>query len=97
MEGELLLYPLLEGSALLESQRIGLRDDWNNIDNVGELLENDNINWLQGVTGRLDEEEAAVDAGILDVSLSLGGELFAEVCRVLIFDILDDRVPAGQC
>ncbi len=42
----------------------------------------------------LDEEEAAVDAGVLDVSLALGGKLLAQVRRVLILDILDDRVPA---
>lgn len=42
----------------------------------------------------LDEEQAAVDTGVLDVSLTLRSELLAEVCRVLILDILDNGVPA---
>jgi hypothetical protein len=43
----------------------------------------------------LDEEEAAVDAGILDVALALGRELLAQVGGVLILDVLDDGVPAA--
>ena len=47
------------------------------------------------MAGRLNEEEAAVDAGILDVALSLGGELLAEVCGVLVLDVLHNRIPAS--
>jgi hypothetical protein len=43
----------------------------------------------------LNEEQAAVNASILDVTLSLSCELLAQVGRVLILDILDDWVPAG--
>lgn len=64
-------------------------------------------NWLAGdlqiqigkdsrMAGGLDEEQAAVDPGILDVALTLSREFLAEVCRVLIFDVLDDGVPASQ-
>ena len=49
-----------------------------------------------GVTGGLDEEETAMDAGVLDVAFALGGELFSEVGRVLIFDVLDDGVPTRR-
>ena len=42
----------------------------------------------------LDEEEAAVDPGILDVSLSLSGELLAQICRMLVLDVLDNWIPA---
>lgn len=42
----------------------------------------------------LDEEQAAVDTGILDVTLTLSSEFLAEVCRVLILDVLDNGVPA---
>lgn len=48
------------------------------------------------MAGGLDEEQAAVDPGILDVALTLSREFLAEVCRVLIFDVLDDGVPASQ-
>lgn len=43
---------------------------------------------------RLDEEQAAVNTGILDVTLTLSSEFLTEVCRVLVLDVLDDRVPA---
>ena len=43
----------------------------------------------------LDEEEAAVDTGVLNVSLTLSCELLSEVCGVLILDILDNWIPAS--
>ena len=45
---------------------------------------------------RLNKEQAAVDTSILDISLALGGKLLAEIGRMLIFDILDDWVPASE-
>jgi hypothetical protein len=47
------------------------------------------------MTGGLDEEQAAVDTGILDISLTLSCELLSEVCRVLVLDVLDDWIPAS--
>lgn len=47
------------------------------------------------MAGGLDEEQAAVDTGILNVALTLSSELFAKVCGVLILDVLDNRVPAN--
>lgn len=47
VEGELLLNALLESLALLQGQRIGLGDDGDDIDNVGELLQNHNIDGLE--------------------------------------------------
>ncbi len=77
VEGELLLYPLLESTSFLECQRIRLGDDWNDVDDIGELLQNDNVNRLQSMPRRLNEEETAMDASILDVSFTLGGELLS--------------------
>lgn len=36
-----------------------------------------------------------MDTGVLDVPFPLRSELLSKVGRVLIFDILDDRVPAS--
>lgn len=36
-----------------------------------------------------------MDAGVLDVALSLGGELLAEVCGVLVLDVLHNWIPAS--
>lgn len=94
MEGKLLLDALLERLPLLQSKGIGLGDDGNDIDNVGQLLQHNNVNWLEGVARGLDEEQAAVDARILDVTLTLGSELFSQVGGVLVLDILDNGVPA---
>lgn len=47
------------------------------------------------MAGGLDEEQAAVDAGILDVAFTLSSKLLAKVCGVLILDVLDNWVPAS--
>jgi len=80
VERKLLLYPLLEGSAFFEGERVGFGDHRNDIYNVRELLEDDNVDRFERMTRRLNEEETAVDAGILDVALSLGCKFFSEVC-----------------
>lgn len=95
MECKLLLDAFLELLALLSSQGVGLGNDGHDVDNIGELLQDDDIDRLERVTRGLDEEEAAVNAGVLDVTLSLCCELLAQVRGVLILDILDDRVPAA--
>jgi hypothetical protein len=49
---------------------------------------------LEGVASGRDEEDAAVDARVGDEALAHGGELLAEVRRVLVLDVLDDGLPA---
>ena len=46
--------------------------------------------------GRVDEVEAAVNAGVLDVAVALGRKLLAQVRAVLVLDVLDNRVPATK-
>jgi hypothetical protein len=94
VESEFLLDALFERTAFLQSQRVGLCNHRDNVDNVRELLENDNIDRLESVTGWLNEEQTAVNTCVLNVAFSLGGEFFAEIGRVLVFDVFDDRVPA---
>lgn len=95
MERKLLLNTLLESLSLLEGQRVGLGNDGHDIDDIGQLLQDDNINGLERVSRRLDEEKAAVDAGVLDITFSLCCELLSQIRGVLILDILDDGVPAA--
>jgi predicted RNA-binding protein len=95
VELELLLYPLLELGTLLEGQAVALGNDRDDIDKLTELLQHNNVDGLQRVAGGLDEKQAAVDTGILEVALTLGGELLAEVGAVLVLDVLDDGVPAA--
>ena len=95
VEGKLLLDALLEFLPLLESQGVGLGNDGDNIDNVGKLLQDNDVDGFQRVARRLDEEQAAVNPGVLDVALALRGEFLAEVGGVLILDIFDDRIPAA--
>lgn len=96
VEGKLLLDALLERTAFFKGERVGLGDDRHHVDNIRQFFENDNVNGFEGVTRRLDEEEAAVNASVLDVSFSLSGQFFSEVGRVLVFDVFDDRIPADQ-
>lgn len=47
MEGEFLLDSLLERLALLEGKRVGLGNHGNDIDDVGQLLQHNNVNGLE--------------------------------------------------
>ena len=96
VEGKLLLDALLERTAFLKGERVRLGDDRNHVDHIRQFLENDNVNGFEGVAGRLNEEEAAVNASVLDVSFSLSGQFFPQIGRMLIFDVFDDGVPAEE-
>jgi hypothetical protein len=48
------------------------------------------------MTGRIDEEQRAVNPGVLDVTVSHGRQLFSEVRAVLVLDVFDDGVPAER-
>ena len=48
------------------------------------------------MAGRLDEEQATVDAGVLNVALTLRSELLAKVGGMLVFDVLHNGIPAGH-
>jgi hypothetical protein len=85
---------LLELLALFEGQAVGLGNDGNDVDDVTKLLHDNDINGTEGVAGRVDEVEAAVDTGVLDVAVTHGRKLLAEVRAVLVLDVLDDGVPA---
>lgn len=80
VECELFLYTFLECASLFESKRVGFCDDWNDVYNVSQLLEDDDVNRLQSMSRWLNEEKAAMDAGILDISITLSSELLSEVC-----------------
>jgi hypothetical protein len=68
VEGELLLDAVLELLALLEGERIGLCNDWHDVDGLAQLLENDNVDGLETVAGGRNKVKTAVDAGVLDVA-----------------------------
>lgn len=46
------------------------------------------------MASRGDKVQAAVNSGVLNLSVAKGSELLAEESRVLVFDVFDDRVPA---
>lgn len=46
--------------------------------------------------GRLNEKKTAMDTRVLDVTFSLSREFFAQICRMLVLDILDDRIPTTK-
>jgi hypothetical protein len=48
------------------------------------------------MAGWLDEEQATVDAGILDITVTLGSEFLSKVCRMLVLDVLHNWVPTAQ-
>jgi hypothetical protein len=95
VELKLLLYSLLESSPLFQSQAVTLGNNWHDVDELAQFLENDNINWLQCVSRWLNKEQAAVNPGVLEITFTLGSEFLAQICRVLVFDVLDNWVPAA--
>ena len=77
VESEFLLDALLESTAFLKCQTVCFGNHWNHVDNIGELLQNDDIDRLQCVTRWLNKEEAAMNSRILDVAFTLSGKLFS--------------------
>jgi len=84
----------LEPLPLIQCQAITLRDDRHNIDDFAQFLHHDNVNRPQSMASGVDEVQAAVDARVLDVSVTHGGQLLAQVRAVLVFDVFNDWVPA---
>lgn len=95
MESKLLLDAVFEQLSLLQGEAISLGNDRNDIDSLAQLLQHDDVDRLESVSSRRDEVQAAVNAGVLNVPLTLGSELFSQVGAVLILDVLDDGVPAA--
>jgi hypothetical protein len=85
----------LECIPLFQSKAVRLSNDRYDVDNFAQLLHHNHINRLEGVTSRVDEVYAAVNARVLNVSVTHGSQLFAKVSRVLVFDVFDDRIPAA--
>lgn len=48
------------------------------------------------VTRWLNEEQAAMDSGILNVAFPLSSKLLSKICRMLVLDVLHYRIPAKQ-
>ena len=87
-------HPLLESFPFLQSQTITLRNNRHNVDNLAQLLHHQDIDRLEGVTGRSNEVEAAVNSSIDNMLVSHRCQFFSEVGGMLIFDVLDYGIPA---
>ena len=88
------VHPLLEKLPFLHGKTVGFGNDWDDIHNLAKLLHDNDVNRPKGVTAGVDEVQRAVDPRVLDVSVAHGSQLLAQVCAVLVLDILNDRVPA---
>lgn len=49
-----------------------------------------------GVSGGVDEEEAAVDTSVLDLLVTHGSQLLPEICRVLVLFTMKSRSDSGR-
>ena len=72
VESELFFDPLLECLALFQRQRVGFRDDGDDVDDIGQLFENDNVN---GLKSAIDQHALVyciitVGRGKIDVRMS---------------------------
>lgn len=59
MEGEFLLDALLERLTLFEGERVGLGNNGNNIDDIGQLLQNNDIDRLEAMRGQMGQSKGA--------------------------------------
>ena len=41
----------------------------------------------------LNEEETTVNTSVLNISIPLGCKFLSQICRMLIFDVLNNRIP----
>ena len=83
---------MFEGGNLIVRQGIGLGDDGDEVDLGMQTTHDLDIERFQGVTGRLDEVDARVDAIVDDVhtiDLVLGVEIDVEP----LIDVVDDGTP----
>lgn len=97
MMSKLGLDALLERFTFLKCHAVGLGDDRHDIDDLGQLAKDGDVERLERVTRGVDEEETAVDASVRDESVALSGELFAEVGRVLVFDLHQECLFSYDC
>ena len=88
------IHLLLERLPLLKREAVRLGDHGHDVDHLAELLHDNDVDRSKGVSGRVDEKQATVNSCVLDVAVTNGSELLAEVCAVLVLDVLDDRIPA---
>ena len=87
---------LFERKPLFHRQAVRLGDDRHYVHNLAQLLQHDNVNRTQRMTGGVNEEQRAVNSGVLDVAVSHRRQLFSEVRAVLVLDVFDDRVPTEK-
>ena len=94
IDDALVAYLLLERLSLLHGQAVRFGNHRNNIDNFAQLLHHNDINRTERMSGRTDKVEAAMDACILDVTVTHSRQLLAQIRAVLVLDILHNGVPA---
>ena len=85
---------LFEGFTFFQSETVGLGNDRNDVDNFAEFFHDNHIYRTERMSSWVDEVQAAVDARVLDVTVTHRRELLAKVCTVLVFDIFHNWIPA---
>lgn len=93
VEGQLLVNTLLEFLTLRKGETVTLSNDRHDVDIVLKFLQDRDVDWLETVASRLDEEETAVNTGVIEEPISLGGKFLAQINTVLLLDVLHDRDP----
>jgi hypothetical protein len=85
-------YSLLELGDLLISQSISLGNDWDQVDLGVQTAHDLNVERLKGVTSRLDEVDASMNAVVNDIH-SVDLILRLEVCIESLLNVLNDWTP----
>lgn len=87
---------LLECEPLLHRQAVRLGNDRHYVHNLAQFLQHDNVNRTQGMPGWINEEQRAVNPGVMNVTISHCRQFFSKIRAMLVLDVFDDRVPAAE-
>ena len=85
-------YSLLESAEILWTQRVGLGNNWDEVDTSAQSLHNFNIQRLQGVTGWTNEVQAGMDTEI-DLFLADWLLLLEHIRLMLVIEELNNGLP----
>ena len=83
----------LEFLPFVKCQTIALRNDRNNVDNFAQFFHHNNVDGTERMASGTDEVEATMNACVLNVAVPHSCQFFAKVCRMLVLDVFDNRVP----
>ena len=87
---------MFERLAFLQSETVRFGNNGDDIDDLTKFFHHSHVYGAERMASRVDKVQAAVDARVLDVTVTHRRKLLAKVRAVLVLDILHNWVPASN-